>query len=597
MKTILLSLIFLATLPKLLSQDVQFTGSAKNIVSTGEQFRLIYTVNAKGSNFKAPSMENFTVLMGPSTSSSSSMQIINGQVSQSFSYSYTYILQANTEGKHTLKPAEIIVNGQTYKSNEIEIEVVKGSSAGQQQQNQANTQQISNEDIFVRVILNKNNVYQGEQIVATVAIYTRLSLVGFEEMKFPSYKGFWSDDIENPAQIQLKNEKYNGTVYQVGVLKKTLIAPQHSGDLVVEPFDITCVVQQRVQRTRQSFFDDFFGSYQNVRKKLTSAPVTVHVKPLPSNKPPGFSGAVGNFSLHANLDRNNVKMNEAIALTLKLSGTGNHKLAEMPKIDFPPDFEQFDPKITNNINATSSGTSGTKIINYLLIPRHAGEYKIPQASFSFFDLNSQSYKTLYTPEFIIHVDKDSVSSSQAVISEFSKEDVKFLGSDIHYIKSHPGTIKHTGRFLIATPLFYLSYPLSFGLFVFIIFWRRKQIKRNADVIAMKNRKASRVAGKRLRSSQKFLKENNKEAFYEELSRALWGYLSDKLMIPVSELSKEKAISELSGKGVSDEVITDINSIIDSCETARYAPSAENDQLTGLFSNAKEIIGKLENNIK
>ena len=293
------------------AQDVQFTASSKNIVSVGEQFRLVFSLNNKPSSFKAPSLNGFDILMGPSTSSSSSVQIINGQVTQNVSYSYTYILYASKEGKFNIEPAEATVNGKTYKSNSLSIEVAKGDNSNMQQnQNQtSNSNDVSGDDVFVRVFLNKTDVIQGEQIIATIAIYTKLSIVGFEEMKFPAYKGFWSDDLENPTQINLKQEKYNGSVYQVGVLKKTLLTPQHSGNITIEPLELTCLVQQRVNKTHRNIFDDFFGNYQNVRKKLVSPAITVHVKPLPNNKPADYSGAVGNFELEATLDNKNPKTN------------------------------------------------------------------------------------------------------------------------------------------------------------------------------------------------------------------------------------------------------------------------------------------------
>jgi hypothetical protein len=406
--TILITLFILLITHFSYSQDIQVTAAAKSFVTVGEQFRLVYALNAKATSLKPPAMDNFAILMGPSTSSSSSVQIINGQVTQSISYSYSFILQATKEGKFILDPAEIIVDGKTYKSNSVTIEVLKGNQTNNQQNNQGqtnNTGTVSNDDVFVRLNLNKTNVTQGEQIVATISIYTKMNLVGFEEMKFPAFKGFWSDDLENPTQISLKQEKYNGSVYQVGVLKKTLITPQHAGDIVIDPFEVTCVVQQKVNRSRQSFFDDFFGNYQNVRKKLVSPAVTVHVKGLPANKPADFSGAVGSFKLEATLDNSNPKTNEAISYSLKLSGNGNLKLAEIPKINFPSDFEQYDPKTNNNVSASAAGTSGNKIINYLLIPRHPGQYKIPSVSFSYYDLTNQSFKTLQTPEFSVNVDR------------------------------------------------------------------------------------------------------------------------------------------------------------------------------------------------
>ncbi|PIP55185.1 MAG: hypothetical protein COX07_01275 [Bacteroidetes bacterium CG23_combo_of_CG06-09_8_20_14_all_32_9] len=605
MKITLISIFFFFTAILAVAQNIQFTASSKNMVAAGEQFRVIFSLNAKTTSFKAPAMNDFEVLMGPSTSSSSNVQIINGQISQSVSYSYTYILQATKEGKFTINPAEAVVNGKTYKSNSLTIEVVKGNNTTNQQNNQTqnqnqtnNTGSISNDDIFVRVTLNKSNVYQGEQIVATIAIYTRMNLVGFEDMKFPSYKGFWSDDIENPTQINLKQEKYNGIVYNVGVLKKTLLTPQHAGNITIDPYELTCIVQQKVNRNRQSFFDNFFsGSYQNVRKKLVSPAITVHVKGLPANTPANFSGAVGNFKLEAKLDKNNPKTNEAISYTVKLSGTGNLKLADLPKINFPSDFEQYDPKTTNNINASANGTTGLKITNYLLIPRHPGEYKIPPVSFSYFDLASQTFKSLSTPEFSINVNIDTANTSTAIVSEFTKEDVKFLGSDIHYIKTPIYTLHKKGKYLISDPIFYLAYPLSLGLFLFLVIWRRKQIKQRADIASMKNRKANRVAKKRLQLSNRYFKENKKELFYEEMTRAVWGYLSDKLIIPVAELSKEKANEELLKKNVSDEFVTQLSEIIDTCEFARYSPVSDNSQMNEVYNNTTELIGKLEQNLK
>lgn len=601
-KITLFTLFILITIQLSYAQDVQFTASSKNVVSTGEQFRLVFSLNNKPSSFKAPSLNGFDILMGPSTSSSSNVQIINGQVSQTISYSYSYILYASKEGKFSIDPAEAIVNSKTYKSNALTIEVVKGNNSNIQQNNQnqnqtSNSNEISGDDVFVKVNLNKTDVTQGEQIVATIAIYTKLNLVGFEDMKFPSFKGFWSDDLENPTQVNLKQEKYNGTVYSVGVLKKTLLTPQHSGNITIDPYELTCVVQQRVNKSHRSIFDDFFGNYQNVRKKLISSAITVHVKPLPNNKPADYSGAVGNFELEATLDNNNPKTNEAISYTLKLKGNGNLKLAELPKINFPSDFEQYDPKTTNNINASTNGTSGSKIINYLLIPRHPGEFTIPAASFSYFDLSSKTFKTLSTPEFKISVDKDSTSNSTAIVSEFSKEDVKYLGSDIHYIKINKEKLNEKGKYLISEPLFYMAYPFSFLLFILLIIWRRKQIQQNADVAAMKNKKANKVAQKRLQLANNYLKENQHEKYYEEMTRAIWGYLSDKLTIPVADLSKEKANENLKLKNISDETISELNEIIENCEFARYAPNSDSSKMNEIYNKSTELISKLEQNIK
>lgn len=593
--------LFILLSTQLFGQDVQFSASSKNVVSVGEQFRVVYSINNKPSQFKAPSFGNFEVLMGPSTSSSSSIQIINGQVSQSVSYSYTYILQASKAGKYTFLPAEINVSGKNYKSNSLQIEVVADENGNNQQNNSNNNTQNNqvvtkqSSDIFVRVILNKTDVMQGEQVLATIAVYTKLNIIGFEDMKVPSFKGFWSDEIESPTQINLKQEKYNGSIYQVGVIKKSLIIPQHSGTLVIEPFGLTCVVQQRV-KSHNSFFDDFFGNYQNVRKKLVSQPVTVHVRPLLGNQPSNFSGAVGNFQLEANVDNSNPKTNEAISYTLKLKGSGNLKLAELPKINFPSDFEQYDPKTTNNINTTSNGSNGTKIVNYLLIPRHHGTFKIPTASFSYFDLSSKTFKTLSTPEFTINVDKDSSGNSSSVISEFSKEDVKYLGSDIHYIKTNNNKVDEIDKYLISEPLFYLLFPLSLIIFVIFIIWRRKTIKQNANIATVKNKKANKVARKRLKKAELYLKSNEKEKFYDEINKSLWGYISDKLIIPLAELSKEKAIENLKLKNISDETIYELFELVDKCEFQRYSPSNTDVSLSEIYNNTTLLINKIEQTV-
>ncbi|NSW45847.1 MAG: protein BatD [Bacteroidales bacterium] len=603
MKQIITLFLFLLTNFLATSQEVRITAQAPTTVATGATFRYTVNVNARPSNFKGPNFGEFNVIMGPSTSSSSSISIVNGQVSQDISYSYSYVLSADKEGKYTISPAEAIVNGKTYKSNAITIEVVKGNTNVANQNNRSNYNydndnysqpaNVSNEDVFIRVNVNKTNVYQGEQLVASVYIYTRLNIVGFEDIKFPNMNGFWSEDLENPNQINLKQEYINGQLYGVGLLKRVILSPTRSGKLTIDPVQATIMVQQKVQSRRRSIFDDFFGTYQNVSKKLVSPTITIYVKPLPENKPQPFSGGVGSFNLESHVDNTSVKMNEAFTYSLKLSGTGNIKLIDIPKPNFPSDFEVYDPKTTNNYSIKDGQSSGSKTVSYIIIPRHHGNYTIPAFDFHYFDLKTRSYKTIHINEVTISVSKDSSYNATAVVSEFAKKDVSVLGSDIRYIKNKVEPLKPIHQYIWASTLFKMVYPFSFLLLIVLLFLRREQIKQRANIMAMRNKKANRVATKRLKQAQKCIKTNNQNQFYEEITKALWGYLSDKLMIPIAEFTRESAIEKLKEKNIENEIIDELNQILDNCEYARYAPSAINQSITEIYNKAAKTIKTLE----
>lgn len=589
------------------SQNIQFTASAPKVVAVGENFRLTYSINAKGANLSSPSIKDFNIISGPNQSSSSSISIINGQMTQNVSYSYTYFLNATKEGKFTIEPASIEVEGKEYKSNPINIEVIKGqaNSHHQQQYNNNNNQQntqpnssndISTEDLFVRVNVDKNNLYVGEHLVATIKVYTKLDLAGIESMKFPSYTGFWSQDIETPAQISLQRENYNGQIYNVGIIKKSILYPQQSGELNISPFELNCVVRQRVQSRQRGFFDDFFGSYQNISKKLLSPKVTVNVKGLPENKHSSFKGAVGNLNMESSIDKTEAKTNDAITIKVKISGNGNLKLIDSPKFNFPPDFETYDPKVTENISNKESGSSGSKTFEYLIIPRHPGNYRIAPVEFTYFDTKSKEYKTLSTDEFNLSIGKGEGQSS-TVMSSFSKEDVKYLGSDIRYIKTKNIKINKDNGYIKNSIYFILAYPILLFGFIFLVILRRKQIKENSNLALVKNKKANKMAKKRLKKASVFLKQNDKEKFYDEILKAIWGYLSDKLLIPVADLSKDRALSELSKFNIELEIIEKLDKLIQDCEFARYFPSKEEGHMENIYLDTINIISNLDNKIK
>ena len=390
----------------LYGQNVSLTASAPKVVSVGERFRLVYTVNAQGSDFTPGKMDGFGVLSGPNTSTSSSVQIINGQMEQSMKISYTYILEAQKEGKFTINRGRITVEDQQYNSNAVTIEVVKGqapaqarggnsgSSGNGNSRGSANDINISNEDLFIRMLFSKKEVRQGEPIVATLKLYTRAQLSNLGGFKAPSYNGFWSETLREAQNISLQRENYNGSVYNTAVIQQHVLFPERAGTLTIDPAELTAYVQVRIQNARsRSLFDQFFGATENVEKILKSPPVSIKVNPLPGGAPAGFNGAIGNINMTATLDPSATKTNEPLTLKITYSGTGNLKLLADPNPKFPSDFEVYDPKISNNYRAGAKGYTGTKTYEYLIIPRHAGVYEIPAIQFAAFDLAANTYSS------------------------------------------------------------------------------------------------------------------------------------------------------------------------------------------------------------
>lgn len=597
MKQLIYILSALSILGTELSAQITFKASANKVVEIGENFRLNFTVNANGDKFKPPSsFAGFRVLAGPSTSTSSSYQWINGKASQSISNTYSYILQATHEGKFTIPEAKITVDGKVYSSKPITIEVVKGNANTNTQANGGTNEQVSGnikDQIFVRISLNKTKVYLGEQIIATIKIYTKVGLRAFNDFKFPAYTGFWSQDIETPSQISLQRENVNGTIYNVGVLRKTILFPQRSGKIKIDPFELDCIIQQKAGK-RRNFFGELVDVYKDVEVQLVSPPRTVNVMPLPVGKPASFSGAVGSdFKLSANIDHNQIKNNESLSLKVKISGNGNLKLIDKININFPQTFEVYDPKIKENISNTTAGARGSKIFEYLIIPREQGEYVIPGIKFTYFDVKNKEYKTLSVKDIPIKVEKgDAVDLSSSSIS-VSKEGIRTLGSDIRFIKQNKFELKPTNKTFFGSLQFYLYYLISLFVFIVLVFFMRNKIKQNANAVLMKNKRASKVSKKRLKKAAVFMKQNNKEEFYNEIIHALWGFLSDKLNIPVSELSRETVKETLQKHQVSEDVISNFIKVIDDCEFAKYAPASQTNPLADDYKKAREVIDKFE----
>lgn len=584
---------------------VQFTMEGPEVVGNGEQFRLSFTLNESGSDLQLPDLSNFDVLMGPSTSQSSSIQIINGKTTQTSSYSYIFVLRAKKEGKFTIRPASIKVGSKTYESNSLEIQVVKGQpkqASGQQgfqneQEEPATANSISKDNLFVRVAVDKTNVSKGEQIISTVKLYIspNVPLNGFDEVKLPTYEGFWTKEIEVPTQVNFTREVFNGKIYQVGILKKTILFPQQTGTIKINPFEITCLIRQRV-RQQQGFFDDFFDNYRVVKAKVVSDPVAISVKDLP-NQPAGFSGAVGNFSFSGSIDKTRVKSNEAVTLKLTVTGSGNLSLINPPKIELPEDFETYEPKTSDRTIANDNGVSGSVTFEYLFIPRFAGDFTIPAIEFVYFNPSGKQFQTLATGEYKLKVEKGSDDAGSSVVNSYSKENVKVIGSDIRFIKQTKSKLKSKGYSFYGTFEFYGIYLLSLIGFAVFFILNRKKIRENANIALMRNKRANKVALKRLKDAAGFLKHNQAEQFYEAVIKALWGYLSDKLSIPVADLNREKASESLLEKGIEQEVVTELMKIIDDCEFARYAPAAFSGTMSEVYDGAAKVMGVFEKQIK
>ena len=606
-KVIFFLLLILTTVHAWADNKATLTADAPDVVVSGDQFRLTFTVNTqKVKDFRAPSItKGFDVLMGPSRSQQSSTQIINGKVSSSSSITYTYILMAGDAGTYTIPAASIEANGEKIFSNAVTIKVLppdqsasgsKGSQkSGAQAGNQAASGRITSNDLFITATASKTTVHEQEAILLTYKVYT---LVNLRQLfgKMPDLKGFHTQEIELPQQKTFSLEHYKGRNYNTTVWSQYVLFPQQTGKLEIPSITFEGVVA--IQTVSDDPFDAFFngGGYQEVKKKIVTPKLTINVQPLPA-KPANFSGGVGVFTLASSINAKDVKTNDAVTIKLTISGSGNMKLISTPEVKFPEDFEVYDPKVTNNFEASRAGLSGTQTIEYLAIPRHAGNFTIPPVEFTYFDLKSNSYKTLKTEAYNINVAKGQGNADQVIADFTNKENVKVLGQDIRFIKLGDTKLMPKGDVFFGTVGYYLWYIIPFVLFVGLVVFFRKQAAENANVAKVKTKKANKVATKRMKLAGKLLAENRKNEFYDEVLKALWGYISDKLSIPVSQLSKDNIEAELAKYGVADDVIKDFINALNECEFARYAPGDENEAMDKVYTTSVEAISKMENNIK
>ena len=591
--------------------DVTFKTICKKQVSVGEQFQVSYELNGDGKDFKTPNFTNFEIIGGPFTSTSSSVQIINGSVSRTNTQTFSFHLRAIKEGVFTIPSASVTVDKKKITSEPCEINVIASASGSSSYNGATNNTNISKsnttaKEVFLKATPNKKKVYQGEQILLTYNIYYTIPISQLSVSKSPSYSGFWTKDItENDGSLQQSSTVIDGQQYNVATIQEIVLFPQKTGNLIIDPLDLTCLAQIRQQRKRTQGYDpfeDFFGdimgtSYTNVRKDIKSQPITIEVEPLPTaNKPESFQGAVGQFTFTSKIDKSELKVNEAFTLTLTVSGKGNIELLELPKPVFPPDFEVYDPKISTTVKNNALGIYGSKKGEYIIIPRVSGDFTLDDIEFSYFNPSLKKYETLKSDLHTIQVQKDASSSNSGIYTP-GQADIKYLGSDIRHINASDNALSITGATFFLSPLYIVIIIIMVVTFVITLVVYKRINKFNKNQVLVKNKQATKIAKKRLNNAHTYLINNNQNSFYEELSQALWGYISDKLNISRSQLSMESVKEIMLSKEVSEEIVNEFIDLLNNCEFARFAPGDPSKKMDELYQKGIELITKAEKILK
>lgn len=586
--------------------DVTFEINTPLMVTAGEMFRVEFVLtNAEpdSDSFKVPSFEGLEVLAGPTTATGHSFQSINGVSSSKSTYTITYVVMGQTAGNVTISPAEVTIKGKRYTTKATPIEIVAQSAKRDEQaaaeQGTAVQNQIAQDDILLRLNLSRTNVYQGEPIRASLTLYTRASIAGFEDVKLPSFNGFWSQELPVDG-YRATRQTVDGKVYDSQIIKEYLLYPQQTGTLSIEPADITAVAQV-VMRTNRAF-DPFFGGgseVYNVPRKLTTGRVNVTVKELPAGAPASFTGAVGSFTMDTQLPAQELKANSAASYTVKISGTGNLTFLQAPKLNLPSSFELYDVRSTESIRSTTAGTTGYRQFEYPFIARAEGEYDVPAIEFSYFNPEKNAYVTLSSAALTLNVSPDGSASAATpaqIVMGTSKEGVRQLGSDIRFIKLGTPALRSVSAPLMLSGTYFIVLLLIVVAAIMAYFILRRKIRDSKNTVLVRNRRANKVAVQRFRAAERFMREQNRHAFFEEMLRALWGYMSDKLNIPVSNLTKENIREELQRRGCPVEDAQHFTEIISRCDEAQYSP-AESVQMGDVYAEGVNIISRIESIIK
>ena len=611
-KISLTALFVLAIFSASAAEKVTFEANSPRTVAVGEAFRVEFALNAKpdGDTFKAPSFEGFDVLAGPAISQGSSVQIVNGSMTKSVSYTYTFVLLPQAAGNVTIGAAEVKVDGSSYRTRPLPIEIVnegEGSRAQQQQggsnradDTQADAQsRIGKDDILLRAVVSRSSVYKNEPLHVAFKLYTRVPYVNIVPESAPSFNGFWSQDLSDPNSARVGRETYAGKVYETRVLYDYLLYPQQVGSLTIDPVDMTVVAQVVVQSRNA---DPFFGGGRevfNVPRKVQSQRATVQVKALPAGAPASFSGAVGNFTMDTQFPSERIAANSGATVTVKISGTGNLTFVQAPKLPLPTSFEQYNVKTTETINTSASGISGYRQFEYPFIARAEGTYDLEPVEFTFFDPQRMQYVTLKSKPLTLEITPDARGGGDAVVMQgrgMSKEEVKMLGQDIRFIKLGGAQLRSERVPFIFSAAYWILLLGVLALFTMIYVALRKQIRESQNVALVRGKRANKVAVQRFRAAKRYMEEQNRHAFYEEMLRALWGYMSDKFNIPVANLTKENVREELHKRGVSSEDSQRFTDIITRCDEAQYSP-VESARMNDVYSEGVNLISRIESVIK
>lgn len=630
------------------AQDVVFSAAATaNKMGIQDQIQIQYTIkDAPNLQTLGPKQEitkDFHIVGGPFQSQGSQVSYVNGKMTQSQSLTVTYVLQPKKKGKLTI-PAAVATNdkGETFQSNSVQVEVVDGSLAqqqrqsydpfaddpfaaiqrqrqrmmqqrGQQQQQQPQAQEATDvnldRDLFIKVVVDKSKVYVGEQITASYKLYARLPM-NVNISKLPSLNGFWTQDFDMPGgKITPVEEVVNGQRYQVFTLKKSALFPQQTGTLELDPAEAEGMARiMQKSKQRDPFFDDpffnsffmddpfadeFFGrtSYKDVKVKLKSKPVKIEVMPLPvDGKPESFTNAVGNFTVSSSIDKTDISTDDVVNLKLTINGSGNIKLIEAPVLKLPNGLTAYDPIVVDTITGRTTTISGSKTITYSITPRTPGDYNIPSIPFTYFNSQTGKYVTINTAPIKLRVKAGSNYSAD------SKRNVAL--TDIHPASTAPlSKLKMNSQPLSRSAGYWTMYALPLLAFIGVIVWKRREDELSKDSVLLRNRRANKVALKRLSTAQSLLQQNKRTPFYEEISKAIWLYLSDKLNIPLSSLSKENVWDALQSKNINRDMQLQIERVIEVCETALYAGVGGSEQMNQTYTDAVAVISKLEESFK
>lgn len=605
---LLTSLLFVFTILAVCADEVTFVASAPKSVVVNQQFRLSYKVNrVKAKEPSIADIPGFRILSGPNRSTQQSIQMMNGKMESTESVTFTYILMAEKEGEYTFPSATVTVDGEKVTSNTVNVKVLpedKNSSSSQGGSNRervernSSSTRIADDELFVRATLNKTKVFEQEAVLLTYKVYSLVNLTNLSNPT-PDLKDFHIQEVELPRDKQFELDRYNDRNYHSIVWRQFVLFPQQNGKIEIPSLEFEGVVAVQTRRNMDPFEMMFNGgpSYVEVKKILKSNPLTLNVESLPAGKPVAFSGGVGKFSISSTISNTDLKTNEEITLKVIVKGVGNMKLIGAPQMEFPSEFEAYDPIINNKYSLKNNGFSGEKVFEYLVTPRSSGTFTIPGAKFSYFDIAANSYKTIESEAYTINVEKDKEAVTAVASAYVGKERSKVLASDIRHIKLSESKLSKGNDTFFASVAYYMFFIIPLLMFIASIVVYRKKVAENANVSLVRTKKANKVAVKRLKIAKHLLKENKKNEFYDEILKTLWGYMSDKLSIPVSQLSKENVAIELMSKGAEESLVNELHDLLNDCEFARYAPGDATSAMDKTYSSSIDIISKMENSIK